>query len=413
MASSRPRYNKNKELTGYEIRVSRGNDAYGKQLKPYVMTWKLPEAWWNWSKKTQQKELEKAMFEFEADCKAGKVKLREEKIAEALEQVRLEAERIAAEAEKPTISKAFDRFVAAVENKKKKNTITGYKTNIKRFVDCFDNKKIEMISEDDCEEYINVYLKQNGLAVSTIRKHYTTLSAFLSWCVSKHIIADNPLSDVSKPVDNSAENKVKAFTVEEMKRILECSENEPLMWQVLILILTETAARRGEAIGLRWADIDFENNNIHIVNNAQYTEGDGVYDTPPKSKEPRDVYVSENLMEKLKQWKEYQKEIIMEHGLPEPTHVFTHLDGGERVNPQAPTAYLRRFGKKYGISDCHPHKFRHTLATLMIRNGVDVKTVSEILGHSNIEITLKLYVHSDEDTQKNANKKYCSLLQKK
>lgn len=80
------------------------------------------------------------------------------------------------------------------------------------------------------------------------------------------------------------------------------------------------------------------------------------------------------------------------------------------MNPQAPTAYLRRFGEKYGIPDCHPHKFRHTMATHMIRNGVDVKTVSEILGHSSIEITLKLYVHSDKNTQQKANEKYCSLL---
>ncbi len=63
-----------------------------------------------------------------------------------------------------------------------------------------------------------------------------------------------------------------------------------------------------------------------------------------------------------------------------------------------------------GIEDCRPHKFRHTMATLMIRNGVDVKTVSEKLGHSSVEITLKLYVHSDEDTQKAANEKFASLV---
>ena len=410
MASSRARYNNKKELTGYEIRVSRGYDAFGKQRKPYVMTWKLPEAWWNWSKKTQQNELKKAMYEFEADCKAGKVKLREEKIAEALEQAKIEAERIAAEAEKPTISKAFERFVLGVENKKKKNTITGYKTNIKRFINCFDDKKIEKISEDDCEEYINVYLREDGLAVSTIRKHYSTLSAFLKWCVSKHIIMDNPLNNVSKPVDNSAETKVKIFTVEEMRKIFECVEKEPLMWQAMIYLLAESGMRRGEIAGLRWVDIDFGIGKISVVNNAQYTEGVGVYDTTTKSKKPRDIYVSEKVVKKLKEWKEYQKEVLTGQGLPEPTHIFTHLDGGARMNPQAPTAYLRRFGEKYGIPDCHPHKFRHTMATHMIRNGVDVKTVSEILGHSSIEITLKLYVHSDKNTQQKANEKYCSLL---
>lgn len=66
--------------------------------------------------------------------------------------------------------------------------------------------------------------------------------------------------------------------------------------------------------------------------------------------------------------------------------------------------------KIYGIEDCHPHKFRHSMATHMIRNGADIKTVSEKLGHSTIAITLELYVHSDEETQKAANKKYSDIL---
>lgn len=111
----------------------------------------------------------------------------------------------------------------------------------------------------------------------------------------------------------------------------------------------------------------------------------------------------------LKEWKALQKEVVVGQGFSVPKHIFTHLDG-KRINPQAPTAYLRKFGEKYRVEGCHPHKFRHTMATFMIRNGVDVKTVSEKLGHSSIEITLKLYVHSDEDTQKAANEKFASLV---
>ena len=73
-------------------------------------------------------------------------------------------------------------------------------------------------------------------------------------------------------------------------------------------------------------------------------------------------------------------------------------------------AYFRKFSKRYGVEDCHPHKFRHTMATMMIQQGADVKTVSEKLGHANVEITLKLYVHTNEEAQKIANEKYSSLL---
>ena len=409
MASSRAKYNKNKELTGYEIRVSRGSDAFGKPLKPYVMTWKLPERWKDWSRKIQMRELEKAMFEFEADCKAGKVKTKEERKAEAIEQAKLEQERKAAEAKKLSFSDAFELYINKTKSKKKINTITGIKTTMCRALERFGDIKLEKLSETDCQDYIDDLLEDCDLKISTVRKHYATLSAFLKWCVDQKIIEFNPMKNVEKPVDNDGEENVETFSLEEMKKIIKCSESEPLMWRAMLFILADGGLRRGEACAIRWADVDFSSGRIHIVNNAQYTEGTGTYDTNTKSKKNRDVFVSRKVIEVLKEWKAFQKEVIVGQGLPAPKHVFTHLDG-KRINPQAPTAYFRKFGEKYGIEGCHPHKFRHTMATMMIQQGADVKTVSEKLGHTSVEITLKLYVHTNEEAQKNANQKYSSLL---
>ena len=409
MASSRAKYNKNKELTGYEIRVSRGYDAFGKQRKPYVMTWKLPEGWWGWSKKTQQKELERAMFEFESDCNAGKVKLKEEKIAEALAQAKLEQQKKEAEANKLSFSDAFELYINKTKSKKKINTITGIKTTMCRALERFGNTKVEKLSETDCQDYIDDLFEDCNLKISTVRKHYATLSAFLKWCVDRKIIEFNPMKNVEKPVDNDGEENVETFSIEEMKKIIKCSEEEPLMWRAMLCVLADSGLRRGEVCAIRWADIDFSSGRVHIVNNAQYTEGKGTYDTNTKSKKNRDIFVSEKVIDVLKEWKALQKEVVVGQGLPAPKHVFTHLDGN-RINPQAPTAYFRKFGEKYGIEGCHPHKFRHTMATMMIQQGADIKTVSEKLGHSSVEITLKLYVHTNEEAQKAANQKYSSLL---
>lgn len=409
MASSRPRYNKNKELTGYEIRVSRGYDAFGKQLKPYTITWKLPEAWWNWSRKTQKKELEKAIFEVEADCKAGKIKLKEEKIAEARAQAKLEQQQKEAEAKKLTVPKAFELYINKTKSKKKINTITGIKTTMSRALERFENTRVEDLTEDACQDYIDDLLEDCNLKISTVRKHYATLTAFLEWCIKQKIIATNPMKNIEKPVDNDGEEDVETFSLEEMRKIIKCSEEEPLMWRAMIWLLSDSGLRRGEACALRWADIDFASGRVHVVNNAQYTEGTGTYDTNTKTKKNRDVFVSPKVVEILKEWKSFQKEVVEGQGGSVPKHIFTHLDG-KRINPQAPTAYLRKFGKKYGIEDCHPHKFRHTMATMMIQQGADVKTVSEKLGHTSVEITLKLYVHTNEEAQKNANQKYSSLL---
>jgi integrase len=273
----------------------------------------------------------------------------------------------------------------------------------------FGNKKLEDINEDNCQAYIDFLSYDCDLRISTVRKHYATLSAFLTWCVKQNLIASNPMKNIEKPVDNEGEEKVETFSVEELKKILLCSEKEPLMWQAMIYLLADTGMRRGEACGLRWADIDFASGRIHIVNNAQYTEGKGVYDTNTKSKKERDVYANPQVIEILKKWKTLQKEVVEGQNLPTPKHIFTHLDG-KRINPQAPTAYLRKFGEKYGIDDCHPHKFRHTMATIMIQNGSDIKTVSTKLGHRSIEITLSLYCHSNKDAQQAANEKFASLV---
>ena len=408
MASSTAQYNKDGELTGYRLKVSRGYDELGKQITPYSTTWKLPKDWHNWSHKRQKKELDIAKAEFEVACQRGEVKTTAEKNEEKLKAAILKAEQEAEEAKKMTFVDAFDLYINST-TKKKINTITGIKSTMKRALNLFENEKLENISVADCQDYMNFLLYDTELKISTVIKHYATLSAFLKWCVKQGLITSNSMEKVEKPVDNEAEEKVEIFSVDELRKILACSEKEPLMWQAMIFLLADTGMRRGEACGLRWADIDFTSGRIHIVNNAQYTEGKGVYDTKTKNKKKRDVFANTQVLEILAKWKELQKEVVEGQNLPAPKHVFTHLNG-KRINPQAPTAYLRKFGKKYGIEDCHPHKFRHTMATLMIRNGADVKTVSEKLGHESIEITLKLYVHSNEDTQKAANKKFASLV---
>lgn len=408
MASATPMYNKDKELTGYRIKVSRGYDANGKQLTPYSMVWKLPEDWDKWAKKRQQKELDIAKANFQVACDRGEVKTRDELKAEKLEQAKLKAEMEAENAKKMIFADGFE-FYMSKTRKKKINTITGIRTTMKRALTMFGNKKLEDISEDNCQAYIDFLSYDCDLRISTVRKHYATLSAFLTWCVKQNLIASNPMKNIEKPVDNEGEEKVETFSVEELKKILLCSEKEPLMWQAMIYLLADTGMRRGEACGLRWADIDFASGRIHIVNNAQYTEGKGVYDTNTKSKKERDVYANPQVIEILKKWKTLQKEVVEGQNLPTPKHIFTHLDG-KRINPQAPTAYLRKFGEKYGIPDCHPHKFRHTMATIMIQNGSDIKTVSTKLGHRSIEITLSLYCHSNKDAQQAANEKFASLV---
>ena len=76
---------------------------------------------------------------------------------------------------------------------------------------------------------------------------------------------------------------------------------------------------------------------------------------------------------------------------------------GELMMPGCFNAYLRRFGRKYGVNGIHPHALRHTMASISITNGADIVSVSKKLGHSNVAITLNIYSHANEEAQKRAN----------
>ena len=83
-------------------------------------------------------------------------------------------------------------------------------------------------------------------------------------------------------------------------------------------------------------------------------------------------------------------------------YVFTQDNSPDIMHPQSPTRYFKKFGQRYGIKDFHPHKLRHTSASLAITNGADVVSVSERLGHSDTAVTLRMYAHANEESIRRA-----------
>lgn len=83
-------------------------------------------------------------------------------------------------------------------------------------------------------------------------------------------------------------------------------------------------------------------------------------------------------------------------------YVFTQEDSADPMHPCSPTAYLRKFSRKYGIDHLHAHKLRHRFASVAITSGADVASVSEMLGHADKAVTLRMYTHSDQENMKKA-----------
>lgn len=394
----------------YEIRVARGRDPVtGKQLTPYTTRYKPPEGW---SAKKAMKQAQVEAAAFEARCRAGEVMTKAERKTYEQEQIRIAEQAKREEASKLTFSAYVELFMKESTISRSDGTLTNYRNVFRRATPFLGDYKMEEITPVIMRSYItelqtNGVSERNGepLSYNTIAKHYNVLHTFFEAAVTDEIIEFSPMQRMKKPKPKKDEIKMesKALTVDQSKRLIECLKNEPVMWRALVMLLLDSGCRRGEAVALRWDDVDLKSGYTQVKGNAQYTVEKGKYITTPKSGKGRMVILNQPVLAILKEWKREQAKWLLSMGLPHTGFIFTQ-DDGEMLNPNAPTKYLSKFGKKYNFPGLHPHTLRHTMATVSIANGADIVSISKKLGHAAPSITLNIYSHANQEAQLRANK---------
>ena len=200
-----------------------------------------------------------------------------------------------------------------------------------------------------------------------------------------------------KPRKDEPQRTTEAYTADELKYILECLEHEPLKWRVLVLLLIDTGMRRGECCALQWKDVDFSANTITVSGNLCYTPAKGVYLDTPKNSKSRTIDIDPAIMSMLRDLQAEQAESCLSR------FVFSQNNSPDPIHPQSPTRYLKRFSERYNVPELHPHKLRHSFASVAITSGADIASVSEKLGHSDKAVTLRMYTHADKESIKKAS----------
>ena len=372
MANITPRKNKAGEVISYQIRVFRGRNADGTRLKDYMMTWKPSPGM---TKRQIAKELERKATLFEEACRRGQVSI-----------------------EKPT----FEKYAAYVVDLKERNglkvkTAVRYRDMLRRINAEIGPVKLQDLRPDHLNRFYAKLAEpgQNqrtggGLSPKTILEHHRVISTILAQAVKEQLILFNTAERATPP--KMPKHEMDAFEVEEVRGILEALETEPLKWQVCVQLLIATGARRGEVMGLRWEHVDWVENKLYLCENRVYTPQSGVISTTLKTGENRYVSVSPSVMALLKRWRAEQAAAFMKLGITPSGYVLTAENGGP-MHPDSPTDWLSKFSKRHGLPPIHPHKFRHTQASLLIAQGVDILTVSKRLGHAKVSTTLDIYSH--------------------
>ena len=234
------------------------------------------------------------------------------------------------------------------------------------------------------------------LSGKTILEHHRLLRAMLHRAVYWQLIVSNPAERVQPP--KAKKPKRRSYDDEQTKILLENLEKltvEDTKYKVAIILTIFTGVRLGELMGLEWQDVDFRNGIISINRSSQYLSDMGVFTKVPKTESSiREIAIPEfiiSLLEEYKLWYEEQKSLYGELWT-NSNRLFVQADG-KPMHPSSISKWFVKYVSTIGLPVINFHGLRHTNASLLVAQNVDIAVVSARLGHAQISTTLDFYVH--------------------
>lgn len=330
-------------------------------------------------------------------------------------------------AQNTTLNDIFDLWVQ-IKRGLKENTFQNYIYMYEQFVrDDFGKVKITKLKRSDIRRFYNYLIDERNLKISTVDNIHTVLHQVIDIAVEdnylRNNISDNALKELKQSRNLFTERR-KALTIQEQKLFLDFLNSTPIYqhWYPIFSLMLGTGLRVGEATGLRWNDVDFENNTISVKHTLVYfnhTKG-GCYfgvNTPKTKAGERIIPMIESVKKALLQEKENQELSgircnVQVDGFT--NFIFVNRFGNVQ-NQGTLNKALRRI-----IRDCNQkvldnekdynniillpnfscHSLRHTFTTRLCESGINIKVIQSVLGHADISTTLDIYADVTKDLKK-------------
>ena len=255
-------------------------------------------------------------------------------------------------------------------------------------------EKAKMIVEAmkyDFNDIFEIDINNTPLSNKTILEHHRVISTILAQAEKEMLISYNPAALATPP--KPQKTKPIYYQPKEMLDILKALNEAPLKWKTITYMLIDTGCRRGEIMGLKWESVDLNDVIITIERSLLYSSQKGVFESTTKNDIDRVLRISSETILLLKKWKKEQNKFKKNSDdWIDTGYVFT-TNNGDRMNPDSITDWLDKFSKANNLPHVHPHAFRHTAASTMIANGIDIVTVANELGHTNPMTTATIYTH--------------------
>lgn len=280
------------------------------------------------------------------------------------------------------------------------NTQMSYERRIyQHIIPVLGNIQMDKLTTADIQKFY-ADLKQNGrltreeiygegLSDQTVRGIHTTLRAALDKAVSEKLIFRNPAEGCSLPPAKAREMQV--LTPEEIQRLL-IQAKEDGCYELLLLELS-TGLRRGEICALQWDDLNFKTGALRVERQVHRIDGELVVSQPKTKASNRSVILPAPVVKVLAQ---YRQSVDSRWMFPSPV---------SEDSPRDPTAVRKRLKTILERAECKHlrfHDLRHTFATTSLEHGMDIKTLSTIIGHVSSSTTLNIYAHVTDEMRRTA-----------
>ncbi len=267
------------------------------------------------------------------------------------------------------------------------------------------NLSLKQIDDNLIQTMVINKMKEEGYAHATIKKTYSTLGQALKYAVARGKINKNPMNDVFLPNRSLFENKkIRFLSDEERNRLVATCymtfQNGGRVYKfgAFYVFLLYTGLRLGEALALKWNDIDLNKRTVNVSRTIVYvrdrSKNDGskmlVDQTSTKNGMSRVVYLSDMAIEALNDLKKQMGY--------DPDGYIMQTRNKTILYPADAYKIFQRILKRADIEQCGIHALRHSFVSLMINNGIPITMVSQMVGHANIGITMKIYTHLLDET---------------
>ena len=333
-----------------------------------------------------------ASTQFELGDKIVTAILNSERRAEFLDKIDATQSNVTVDDPVPTFREYTERWLSVYkEGKLKPKTLKGYKDMLKcHLFPTFGDLRMDIITAAGIQSFLN---DNKTYSQKSLQEWLNLLRQILKAAMTDKLIDSNQASDKRIYIPSNIIHEREALKEAEWQDVISNLNRLQGTDRLYMAIIAFTGMRRGEVLGLRWEDVDLDNNVIHVRRNVTHISNQPIIGTPKTERGKRDVPIMAGLLNHLSPVKESGYIITREKDPDKPLTI------------SAFRTMWKRIKNTIDVHGATGHVFRHTMGTALFYEGADIKTIQSIVGHADIKTTMDTYIHVRDDRKQSAMEK--------